>query len=103
MKSFEAKIAALDAKIDAIRAKRLRLQKKMEEHRARHQSTADLEVRLRGATLQQLRAELTVERRRFKRYGKRERVGSAAVKSRQRAQVIAKKIEERQTNEHAVS
>lgn len=97
MKSFEAKIAALNAKIGALRDKRLRLQKKMEEHRARHQSTADLEVRLRAMTLQQLRAELTVERRRFKKYGKCERDGKVAAKSRARAQMIAGKIEERQS------
>jgi hypothetical protein len=98
--SPEERIAALDAKIDALREKRRRLKKKAEERRAKHQSTAEQEMRLRGLTLQQLRAELSMERRRFTRTKLRQRVGRAADRSRERAAVIAVAIEQRQT-EHA--
>lgn len=96
MPTPEERIAALDAKIDALRMKRLRLKKKGDELRAKHHSTAELETRLRGLTLQQLRAELSMERRRFTRASLKERVGKAATGARARAAVISKKIEQRQ-------
>jgi hypothetical protein len=98
--SPEERIAALDAKIEALRMKRHRLKKKAAERRAKHQSTAEQEMRLKGLTLQQLRAELSMERRRFTRSKVKERVGKAASASRTRAVVIAEAIEQRQ-QEHA--
>lgn len=93
---IEARIAALDAKIDALRAERVRLKKKAEERRAKHQSTAELEHNLRGLTMQQLRAELSVTRRRYFRHGYSKRTSPTAVKCRERAEVIASTIEQRQ-------
>lgn len=100
MPDLDARIAALDAKIDSLRFKRLRLKKKHEEMRAKHHSTAELESRLRGLTLQQLRAELARERRRFTQASLKERVGKAASGARVRAGIIADKIEQKQS-EHA--
>lgn len=100
MSTPEERIKALDAKIDALRAKRYRLKKRAADRRAKHQSVGNLETELKGLTMQQLRAELGLERRRFTRAKLQRRQGRGARNARARAEVIAGEIGQRQM-EHA--
>lgn len=66
MSNVEARLAALDARIDALRTARQQLKARRPRKVSRHESTAADDAKMQVMTTAQLRLELTAERRRYR-------------------------------------